>query len=106
MICTDSGSLRWARLDALTSTWLPAATPAARIPPFTPLTSSRLPAAIRPLQWNSVWAGAGTAAPISRAQVSRAVVRISIVLAIVVMPGFDFALPRPAQADVAVEGLD
>ena len=66
-ILTSSGSERWACFTAVTSVSpLPAT---ARTSPFTPLISIAFPGAMRPFQWNSVWAAersSGRSAPAAR----------------------------------------
>src|SRR6266480_4393308 len=71
LISTSSGSERRACLRAFTTASAPLAS-TARTSPFTPFTSSRFPAAIRPCQLKS-WAVSAATAPVQSAVVSRTV---------------------------------
>src|SRR6266550_3492952 len=71
LISTSSGSERRACLRAFTTASAPLAS-TARTSPFTPFTSSRFPAAIRPCQLKS-WAVSAATAPMQSAVVSRTV---------------------------------
>src|SRR5438093_2590786 len=71
LISTSSGSERRACLRAFTPASAPLAS-TARTSPFTPFTSSRFPAAIRPCQLKS-WAVSAATAPTHSAVVSRTV---------------------------------
>src|SRR5947208_3685702 len=71
LISTSSGSERRACLRAFTPASAPLAS-TARTSPFTPFTSSRFPAAIRPCQLKS-WAVSAATAPMQSAVVSRTV---------------------------------
>src|SRR5882762_11536445 len=70
LISTSSGSERRACLRALTTASAPLAS-TARTSPFTPFTSSRFPAAIRPCQLNSCAPAVASATQHSTATVSR-----------------------------------